>query len=255
MRLLVSYLWRSVALPIRVAGFPIPPGLILQFVLVLLVGSSSGNGEKVLRFYIPMGPLMPLELTLVQTLVVLLMALLLVIGLVVTYVRDQLTAQQTIRNLTTLEPLRAARVDPDSPFLRLIVENPNSLGCPNSYARLVSAEIVSTPVPRPRLPPLGYRFPRSTYEGGGLRFPIGSRSSVPVDIAFTGDLWSEFLLPTMALDTPQQVSTGWRLPVGTYRLKIELGSESATISPTLANVRVSFQGGLELMAELESAEV
>jgi hypothetical protein len=117
-------IWRSLSIPIKVAGQSRPVGLAVNLVY-LAVGFSFATGDKVFRFYIPVpGPLMPLELTFPQTLVIVAALATFIGSLIWNYTVDINRLQDALApKLTIPRGLGAVSVetDPQLPGTRIAV--------------------------------------------------------------------------------------------------------------------------------------
>ncbi len=158
-----------------------------------------------------------------------------------------------------LRPLRPERVQigqGSAGAINLLVRNPNRRPIENCYGKVV--EVVRPRRVKDPLPSRAFRFPWSA-QGGGSRLAttIAAGSCDVLDLAFVPAALAErFALPTLTASNPHpKLSADYSFPAGTYRVVVELGSDSAALPRREIGVRVTFDGQRLAGALVESPPV
>lgn len=139
-----------------------------------------------------------------------------------------------------------------SGWYHLIVRNPTGVPIKDCYAKLIDFRSLTRVDPDSELPPIGIKYPWSTLGGSSsptVTRDIGPRSFDILDIAVCKhDDPDYFYTPILSADGYRRYME-YPLPVGTYEMDIEVGSDTMDFPPTHATFEVRFLGGYQLQVK------
>lgn len=141
------------------------------------------------------------------------------------------------------QPIIASGIDVDERenghFLRLALHNPNPRAAEACFVEVVGWRAPPTNRTDRPAPPTGFRFPRSSWSGGGLAFPIGAAGDTFVDIVFwvpgQGDV---FYTAHIASDADRPVRPAHPLNPGLHVANLRIGTEHEGILGSTATVEM-----------------